>query len=293
MAVTRSKSVEDQRCDTKTTEISEITPLSFLQTFIKPYDGNRDGLRTFLANCESAFELASESQSRIIFKYILIQLSGKAQTACSFKRFNKWEDLKTYLKTTFGEQKHHAHLLLDLQNCRQSYNDSVSQYALRLEACLTRLQTEIYNSLEDEFELQGRIAETEDLALNTFTLGLSPRISTILRCRNPRSLSEAISIAVEEEKILNLINYKPNSPSLNRQEAYPRDYSRRNNIPSQYVRNHNKVSHTPLMCAYCKSAGHHISDCRKRAYNNNRRTEQANLRGTAGGNGNNTPPHLN
>ncbi|XP_045456068.1 uncharacterized protein LOC123665882 [Melitaea cinxia] len=45
-----------------------------------------------------------------------IDLEGKAQVACSLKHFSNWTDLKTFLRSTFGEKKHATHLLSDLQH---------------------------------------------------------------------------------------------------------------------------------------------------------------------------------
>lgn len=60
-------------------------------------------------------------------------------------------------------------------------NESVSQFSLRLENCLTDMQTEIYNSESTKKDLSGRIAMTEDLSLHTFTFGLQTNISNMVR----------------------------------------------------------------------------------------------------------------
>lgn len=64
--------------------------------------------------CKSAIDLATESQEPILLKYILSQLEGKAETACSIKEFEDWNQLSEFLKSQFGETKHYAHLLSDL-----------------------------------------------------------------------------------------------------------------------------------------------------------------------------------
>lgn len=57
--------------------------LNILFEFVKSYDGNRETLNSFLVNCDNAFELASDFQRPILFKFILSQLNGKAEVACS------------------------------------------------------------------------------------------------------------------------------------------------------------------------------------------------------------------
>lgn len=44
----------------------------------------------------------------------------------------------------------------------------------------------------------------EELALNTFMLGLNCNLSNVVRCHNPINLNDAITHAVEEEKSFKL-----------------------------------------------------------------------------------------
>lgn len=240
-------------------------PTTALCNFINIYKGDRETLPAFLTNCQNALSLSNDSQKELILKYILARLEGKAQIACSNKVFNTFEDLKCFLKQSFGERKHYNHLLIDLQSCKQLPAETVSQYAMRIETCLTDLQSEIHNSDSLKKELAGRIAMTEDLALHTFTLGLYPRISTIVRARNPRNLNAAINTAIEEEKIQNLYNKNfstKSGPSVEKRSEYKR-------VPST-TSSPQPNSRDKIVCAYCKKPGHHISQCRKRQYNNSK-----------------------
>lgn len=257
--------------------------LSILLKFIKPYDGSRETLNSFLVNCSNAYELASDAQKDILFKYILCQLQGKAQNACSIKEFTNWIQLKEFLKTQFSERKHYAHLLTDLQECKQTYNEPVSQYALRIETCLSQLLTEISISHGHKSrEMIGRTAAMEELALHHFQMGLVPRISNIVRCRSPKTLNEAINIAISEEKIQQSIlkhspsNTRPDKISNIQSKSFQirrnqnPNYSYNQNLPnnSSYPNRHG--SSTSIFCRYCKTPGHTLEQCRKRQFNNNK-----------------------
>lgn len=289
---------ESLKGDKKMSSSSSLVPLEeninfgVLTKFIKPFDGDKNKLTSFLRNCESALSLASIAQKDILFKYILSQFEGKAESTCALKIFENWSELKSFLKTTFGETKHRDHLFLDLQQCKQKYNESVSQYSLRLETCLTRLQTDITHSTRDPSELKGRIANTEDLALHTFLLGLPSHISTILRCRNPSNLNEAVNLAIQEEK---LHNYALQTQTANQlrpkckicgktghldRNCFNRErpisfrerpvHNVNNNIP-QHPSTSATVPQNPVkVCRYCKNLGHEIHECRKRQFNNSR-----------------------
>lgn len=258
------------------TEKVDSVPIGTLFKFVKPFDGSREKLNPFINNCDNAIALASEAYKPILFKFILSQLEGKAETACSIKDFESWDQLSEFLKVQFGERKHYTHLLTDLQECRQVNNEPVNQYALRLETCLSKLLTEVTLSNKKKSELVGRIAAMEDLALHTFLLGLKPNISNLVRGKTPSNLNEAINLAVSEEKILNMI-YKRNLPtnsqnSMSQRPAIPKS----NLVPrsNQYV-NTNPQMPKPnvaqgLFCRYCKTQGHTIETCRKREYNNSR-----------------------
>lgn len=257
--------------------LNEQFPINVLCNFINPYRGDRETLTAFLTNCQNALDLASPTQRTLLFKFIIAKLEGKAQIACSNKLFENFDALKAFLKQNFGERKHYTHLLLDLQSCKQQSNESVSQFALRVESCLTDLQSEIHNSDSLKRDLPGRIAMTEDLALYTFFLGLHPRLSNNVRCRNPKTLNGAINIALEEEKIQNLL-FKTivkakckicGKPGHSESECSKR-YKQMSQPHSSFEPQPSTSQHlnSQVSCRYCKKPGHDITQCRKRKYNN-------------------------
>lgn len=257
-------------------EKSELVPIGTLFKFIKPFDGSREKLNSFLTNCNNAINLTSDAQKTILFKYILSQLEGKAETACFIKDFDTWEQLCEFLKTQFGEKKHYAHLLTDLQECRQSYNEPVNQFALKIETCLSKLLTEVTLSNRKKSELAGRTAAMEDLALHTFLLGLKPEISNLVRAKDPSNLNEAINFATSEEKILNLF-HKRNQPHSTShrlgskpQQAFRPSAYNNSNPKFQSVRQPDQHNRYNQFCRYCKAPGHTLENCFKRRFNNNR-----------------------
>lgn len=263
--------------------MSEID-LNILTKFITKFDGNREKLNAFLNNCRNAIGLASVAQNNILLKYIISQLEGRAESACSIKEFENWAQLEQFLKSQFGDKRHYAALLSDLQECRQSNSETVNQFALRVESCLAKLLSEISISmpLKKKTELVGRVAAMQDLALHTFITGLNPRLSTVVRCRDPESLNDAISFATSEEKILTASQRRPFSNNNHfsqtatrpPQRQLPAHISRNYNM-QHGVRNSGPTQPDPLICRYCKNPGHSIDMCRKREYNNNRfRTPQ-------------------
>lgn len=251
--------------------------LNVLLQFIQKYDGSREQLNPFLTNCNNAIDLASSSQKEILFKLILSKLEGRAQAACAIKEFDNWPQLEDFLKVQFGERKHYTHLLSELQECKQGPEETVSQFSLRVETCLAKLITEINISIptKRKMELAGRVAAMEDLALHTFIMGLNPKLATIVRCRDPENLNSAINFATTEEKILLCSERKATQTqsatnSNNRPRIPNKTMHFRNNT---YSFQPARTNTTPLICRYCKFPGHSIENCRKREYNNKRRTD--------------------
>lgn len=221
-----------------------------LLRFIDSYDGNRDDLSAWLTNCDRAFQIASQDQEQILFAFIQNKLTDRAQSVCSNTTFDNWEDLKEFLKSRFGNRKHETHLLFELQNCKQLYSETISQYISRIESCLKRLLMSIKQSCNDPKLLPGEIENTNRLALHTFLIGVNPQISLMLRSRGPNNLNEAFNIALEEEKFhllqnsKNKICMKCNKPGhiaahCRSYNPNKNNYHRNNYNRNNFNRNHN------------------------------------------------------
>lgn len=254
--------------------VEEEISLNVILKFIKPFDGDRNRLTAFIRNCDSAISLASSEQEEVVCKYILSQLEGKAECACSIKEFDNWPCLKEFLKNQFGERKHYAHLLTDLQDCRQASQESVSQFSLRVETCLQKLLTEVTVSNTKKGELSGRIAAMEDLALHTFVLGLIPRIAYIVRSRDYKTLNEAINAAISEEKIQqftyrNHLNRSKPTETPKRNEFLNKHKSETKVFISSGNQPNTSAKDSPF-CRYCKRTGHLLENCKLREFNNKR-----------------------
>lgn len=257
-------------------KVPEKIELNVLLKFIKPFDGSREKLNSFISNCQNAYNLADISQKPIIFRYILSQLEGKAQSTCDIREFESFDQFIQFIRNQFGEKKHYSHLLSELQECKQNPSESVSQFALNIETLLSKLITEINisNPTKRKTDLSGRIATIQDIATHTFIMGLHPRISQMVRCRNPESLNSALNFAIAEEKIMSSMTRR--FPQVTDR---PRTQPRRefNTLPPRFQTNprpqHNQfrrpVNTSELICRYCKNIGHSIETCRKRQYNNN------------------------
>ncbi|RZC38995.1 hypothetical protein BDFB_004376, partial [Asbolus verrucosus] len=136
------------------------------------------------------------------------------------------------------------------------------------------------------------------IALNRFIFHSSTDISRFLRRKDPKSVSEALNCALEEEKALQISNSRYNHYNNNKKPHFQKYCSyghsinecfhKNKNSPSEFSyqvnrqvnfnkpsgskSNHQKIrSQNPKFCRYYKKQGHEINECRKRIYNNNRK----------------------
>lgn len=224
-------------------------PITFLIKFIKKFDGDREELNSFLADCNRAFHLASTKQKQILLDYVITQISGKAKAACVNRTFAEWKDLKVYLKTMYADTKHKAQLLCELTTLKQSFTETLSQFTYRLETCLKRTINSMTQDVDlnlDPRILEGKLEMLQEIALNRFTYFTATAISNALRIREIKTLNDAITMAKAEERIQQMVTGKP------------------------LVKDSKNLNKSTKSCTYCKKPGHLIEECRKRQYNNSK-----------------------
>lgn len=248
--------------------------LRFLCSFIKPYDGDRSKIHSFIRNCDNAMKLANDCQKAPLFNFICSRLNDKAELAIANHDYQNWEQLKEFLLLSYTEKKSYGHLQLELQTCRQNFNEDITTYMQRIETCQVKLLQLARTLSENENELNGRFAVIRDTALHTFIINCLPQYSLILRSRDPQTLAEAYDIAIREEKIRKFQNTNKFSNKFNNNET--KHYYNKNkpgqssNSSNNENSNNDKSSAKPKaifmqkkVCKYCKKPGHLIDNCFK------------------------------
>ncbi|XP_031346209.1 uncharacterized protein LOC116173032 [Photinus pyralis] len=174
-----------------------ITPELAEKMLIK-FSGDKDKLYEFIDNCDRALSLVSGANKTTVFSIILTKLTDKARALTRNKDFTEWKDLKKFLLDTYGDKRTMGQWQLELNSCKQSFNETVIAYSSRIEDYYRCVR-----SLDENLSTEGRNACIELLknqTLNVFINGLRKELALIVKSQKPNSLSEAISLAVNEER---------------------------------------------------------------------------------------------
>lgn len=238
--------------------MSTSISLNFLTQFINDtFDGTKEKLNSFISNCDSAYNLASENQKPIIFSYIKSKVIGKAELITNTRELDSWPIYKTFLQENFSDKKLFPQLLLELQQCRQRFKETVLEYTQRFDVCYSNLIRAANSGISDSKIIIGRQTMLKEIALQAFISGIYSQYHLILSARNPSSYEEASEYALSEEKRINF-----------------------NNINSGKI-NDNRIHHVQTninkpVCYNCNKIGHIRKDCRQRNFNDNFRDNNCN-----------------
>lgn len=184
------------------------------------FDGNAKQINRFLKACENLLtnhQDANNPRAAInicLFDTILSKLVGRAADLIASRvELDTWAKIKTALLNTFSDQRSIDCLVQDLISMRPDRNESPQSFGLRLQDTRSLLVSKL-NSGTDANEVKLlKIQQYEDITLKTFINGLNYHMQLVVRLKNPQTLEQAISFALEEE---NFILYKTRAPSNNK-----------------------------------------------------------------------------
>lgn len=209
----------------------EELPVTVLFKFIRPFNGDRTELASFIQNTNSAFSLAKPRQKSPLLLYVVSQLSTNVSNELELTGVHSWSELKIKLKQFYGHAKHLAQTHEELEMIRQHANESITDFFKRVERAKNDcIQAEVMNN-KSTLDLPGIRKAIQETALRRFIIHCNPVISQMLRAREIDSLNTAYGLALQEERIM------------------------------QYTKSRTKDI---AYCSYCKTNTHATQNCRKR-----------------------------
>jgi len=252
-------------------------PIKVLADLIPQFDKKRENLTQFIENANLALNLATEEQQNTLLTIIVCRISGPARKTLKHRTFLTWDDLKQFLMDTYSDKRAAASYQIQLVRSKQGPSETAVQFGRRIENILGDLILTLPDSAEDELEVL--VKHTRQQALDAFTNGLQPRLSIIIKSLKPKSLEEAIGLAVAEEKLLNQQkDGRPTAPTSTQRKCFkcqkPGHLAANCRSGSPKFASVRAFDADPIptaavnFCKYCKKKNHTIDECRKREERN-------------------------
>lgn len=271
--------------------------IELVKDMLIKFDGNKSKLFEFIDNCDKANEIIKAEQKHLLFTLIETKLTDNARAIVRNRDFKNWLELKTFLLDTYSEKRTSSQWQLELNSCRQGFNEPVISYANKVENCYIKLTNTLKPNLSSE-KREACIELLREQALNVFITGLQKDLSILVKSQKPESLELAIAIALSEEQEIK------SKIEINRYQNINNSYTKHctfcnkpghsnfncrfnqkgSNIPPNNIRHFGNKPHSSQQsnsrsnlqfssnntkfCNYCKHKGHLIQECRKREYNN-------------------------
>lgn len=284
-----------------------FTPVERALAHVPNFDGvDSDESFRFFRACDFAIKMIDPKEVGNLIQGILIKLSGKALRAIRYKEITTYSELKKTLGEITNRKWTLAHLQTKLVACRKTRDEDIQTYFDRIDRLHhdivdANLETGEYSNGDDIRKL------LQNQVLTVFIDGLPESYRTILKSQKPKSLEEALAIAMEEEVSLQSSRETRkmvfNNPETGQQKSVRPNNSRavtkngcykcgrtnhiardcrapvwemRQQQPKQYMDNQRttSTSRSLITCAYCKKDGHRLEECRKRQRNNAKRNEE-------------------
>lgn len=204
--------------------------LEVAEKLIPEFSGDRERLFDFLNACAKVMELSAEGQEPILLKLMLIKIKGSAGILVRSRVHDTWEQLRTFLREAYCEEKNFSQYQLELSRTRQFDDETPINYGARV----TRIVVKMIQALPDNLNDVDRAANTALLqiqGLNAYVTGLLGDLHLIVMTQNPESLNEAITVAqakyIELKSRQNLMSTLDRQPRNNAFNSFGKNQSRK------------------------------------------------------------------
>lgn len=217
-----------------------------LLNIVPQFDGNPlelssylDTVNTLISNYWDARPDRKDCVQNITIIYgVYAKLVGKAREVYSICTSKDWQSVKTALISHFGDQRDENGLLFDLDQLRQSSNESSLQFYTRVMSNLSALHNFIDIHEQQDIIKQMKKEFYNKHSLKIFLAGLKEPLGSAIRAMRPDDLATARQYIITENNIRylqrpHIENKKPHNNNQN--FNFPKNQNNQNfNFPNNY-----------------------------------------------------------
>lgn len=175
-----------------------VDPLQYINN-IQEFHGEPEELKNFIEAVETVWPYVlqfDETGVKFFFVNIKRKVKGEAQKILNiYNSITNWNELKSILNNNFSEKKSSNKIYDELRNV--DFQGTVLNFYNKIRSILSRLNLKIQSEVNNRADLI-RISESNNRqALEIFKTKLGEPMFTVLQCRNPQNLEEALDILTE------------------------------------------------------------------------------------------------
>ena len=174
----------------KTNEIVRILP---------EFNGRNISINRFIRECKEAENFVNPNDRSFFLKLVKSRVTGDVNDYLQFKNFDSLDQLLSELKRVFAPTQNLPQIQTDLARVRQSPQEKVFEYGLRVTRILQKAQELIVENF-NSIVAGGMIEGTTNTAIECFTLGLESEIAARMIGKQFFTLESAISTAISCER---------------------------------------------------------------------------------------------
>ena len=168
---------------------------------VPSFKGDKQEVLAFIGNVDMAFAVINPVQEDVLYKFVLMWISGEPQTAIIHRNLNNWTELKEFLKNAYIEKRMLDIHASQLFKARQGKDEKIAEWIQRIQTLGLRFCESALLNCSDE--AREGISDLSDRLRNIcFVQGLvSDHIQTIVWSRNYRNFDEIAETALVEESV--------------------------------------------------------------------------------------------
>nr|CAI5820952.1 unnamed protein product [Callosobruchus analis] len=176
---------------------------------IPNFNGDSNTLEIFLEHCDHVIRTYTNSNNQnhplksFLIRAVVGKLTGNALALVGSRpEISNWNDLKSLLRLSFGDQRNLDCLVQELIVLKPHKNESFFNFGQRIQKARSAIASKLISMNLSVAERTFQSKNYDELCLKTFILGLTGRVQDMVRLRNPDSLELAISYVLEEKNFM-------------------------------------------------------------------------------------------